>query len=98
MSAHSELCWILSCVATMGQLGRMTQYKDKALKEQLAAEKGNKDSSINVGMFTYPVLQAADILLYKVLFLFFLFIILLSSHIAAYLAVLPPPPLVPSHR
>lgn len=52
--AHSELCWILNCVATMGELGRMTQYKDKS---------SGKDS-IGVGIFDYPVLMAADILLY----------------------------------
>ncbi len=52
--AHSELCWILNCVATMGELGRMTQYKDKS---------EGKDS-VGVGIFDYPVLMAADILLY----------------------------------
>jgi tryptophanyl-tRNA synthetase len=51
---HAELCWLLSCVATMGELGRMTQFKDKS--------KGKE--SVTVGLFTYPVLQAADILLY----------------------------------
>lgn len=52
--AHSELCWILNCVATMGELKRMTQYKDKS---------SGKDS-VGVGIFDYPVLMAADILLY----------------------------------
>lgn len=52
--AHSELCWILNCVASMGELNRMTQYKDKS---------DGKDS-VNVGIFDYPVLMAADILLY----------------------------------
>lgn len=52
--AHSELCWILNCVASMGELGRMTQFKDKS---------EGKDS-VNVGIFDYPVLMAADILLY----------------------------------
>ena len=52
--AHSELCWILNCTATMGELSRMTQYK----------EKGEGKSSVNVGIFDYPVLMAADILLY----------------------------------
>ena len=52
--AHSELCWILNCVATMGELNRMTQYKDK----------GEGKASVNVGIFDYPVLMAADILLY----------------------------------
>ena len=53
--AHSELCWMLNCVATMGELNRMTQYK----------EKGEGKTSINVGIFDYPVLMAADILLYS---------------------------------
>ena len=51
---HSELSWLLECVATFGELGRMTQFKDKS--------KGKE--SVKVGLFTYPVLQAADILLY----------------------------------
>jgi tryptophanyl-tRNA synthetase len=54
--AHSELCWILQGTARMGWLNRMTQWKDKAGK--------NKEGA-SVGLFTYPVLQAADILLYK---------------------------------
>lgn len=56
--AHSELCWILDCVATMGELNRMTQYKDKS---------EGKDS-VNVGIFNYPVLMAADILLYDAVY------------------------------
>lgn len=52
--AHSELCWILNCVASMGDLNRMTQYKDKSEGKE----------SVNVGIFDYPVLMAADILLY----------------------------------
>ncbi len=52
--AHSELCWILNCVASMGELNRMTQYKDKS----------EGKNSVNVGIFDYPVLMAADILLY----------------------------------
>jgi len=52
--AHSELCWILNCIATMGELSRMTQYK----------EKGEGKTTVNVGIFDYPVLMAADILLY----------------------------------
>lgn len=51
---HTELAWILSCVAPMGELNRMTQFK----------EKSERVDSVNVGLFTYPVLQAADILLY----------------------------------
>lgn len=53
--AHSELCWILNCVATMGEMQRMTQYKEKSAGQ----------SSCNVGIFDYPVLMAADILLYS---------------------------------
>lgn len=53
--AHSELCWILNCVATMGETSRMTQYKEKS---------EGKDSC-NVGIFDYPILMAADILLYS---------------------------------
>lgn len=52
--AHSELCWILNCTASMGDLNRMTQYKDKS----------EGKASVNVGIFDYPVLMAADILLY----------------------------------
>lgn len=52
--AHSELCWILNCVATMGEMNRMTQYK----------EKSEGKASCNVGIFDYPVLMAGDILLY----------------------------------
>ncbi len=54
--AHAELTWILSCVARMGELERMTQFKDKG--------KGNIERA-GVGLFTYPVLMAADILLYQ---------------------------------
>jgi len=53
---HAELTWILSCVARMGELERMTQFKDKG--------KGNAERA-GVGLFTYPVLMAADILLYQ---------------------------------
>lgn len=54
--AHSELTWILDCFTGMGEMGRMTQYKDKSAK--LSEER------ISVGLFGYPVLMAADILLY----------------------------------
>jgi tryptophanyl-tRNA synthetase len=54
--AHSELCWMLNCVATMGETSRMIQYKEKS---------HNGDQSTNVGIFDYPVLMAADILLYS---------------------------------
>ena len=53
--AHSELCWILNCIATMGEASRMTQYKEKSEGRE----------SCNVGIFDYPILMAADILLYS---------------------------------
>jgi tryptophanyl-tRNA synthetase len=53
---HSQLAWLLQCTARMGWLNRMTQFKDKSGK--------NREGS-SVGLFTYPVLQAADILLYR---------------------------------
>ena len=52
---HAELTWILNCVARMGELERMTQYKEKARKQE---------ENVSVGLFDYPVLMAADILLY----------------------------------
>lgn len=55
--AHSELTWILDCFTGMGEMGRMTQFKDKS-------ERLNEDR-ISVGLFNYPVLMAADILLYN---------------------------------
>ncbi len=58
---HTELTWILNCVASIGELSRMTQFKDKS--DQL--ESGNKKGFISSGLFTYPVLMAADILVYK---------------------------------
>ena len=54
--AHSELAWILQCTARVGWLNRMTQFKDKSGKNREGA---------SVGLYTYPVLQAADILLYR---------------------------------
>ena len=53
---HSELAWILNCSTYMGELNRMTQFKDKSAKHS---------QNINVGLFDYPVLMAADILLYQ---------------------------------
>lgn len=53
---HTELAWILNCFSTMGELGRMTQYKEKS--------EGKRDS-VSVGLFDYPILMAADILLYQ---------------------------------
>lgn len=57
---HTELAWILSCVCSHGELSRMTQFKDKT--DQLAEK--DKDSLVSAGLFFYPVLQAADILMY----------------------------------
>ena len=55
VSAHSEAAWILSCIARMGWLNRMTQFKEKAGKDKEKA---------SVGLYSYPILMAADILLY----------------------------------
>ena len=55
-SAHAQLSWILSCYTQFGELSRMTQFKDKSQKHP---------ENINAGLFTYPVLMAADILLYQ---------------------------------
>ena len=52
---HSELMWMLSCITGFGEASRMTQFKDKSAKQEAAS----------VGLFTYPILQAADILLYQ---------------------------------
>jgi tryptophanyl-tRNA synthetase len=56
VSAHAELSWILNCFTYMGELSRMTQFKDKSAKHA---------DNINSGLFTYPVLMAADILLFQ---------------------------------
>lgn len=53
---HAELSWVLSCMSYMGQLSRMTQFKEKSQKSE---------ENLNAGLFTYPVLMAADILLYQ---------------------------------
>jgi tryptophanyl-tRNA synthetase len=55
--AHNQLAWVLECITGFGEAGRMTQFKDKS-------QKGGADRT-NVGLFTYPILQAADILLYQ---------------------------------
>jgi tryptophanyl-tRNA synthetase len=57
---HTELAWMFSCVCSYGDLTRQTQFKEKS--EQL---EGKQDGFISAGLFTYPVLQAADILLYR---------------------------------
>lgn len=56
VSAHTELMWILNTMTYMGELSRMTQFKDKSQKSE---------SNLNAGLFTYPVLMASDILLYQ---------------------------------
>ena len=56
VSAHAELAWVLGCSTMFGELSRMTQFKDKSQKYS---------QNINAGLFTYPVLMAADILLYN---------------------------------
>jgi tryptophanyl-tRNA synthetase len=58
---HVELCWILSCFCSYGELQRMTQFKEKSESDKVQ-EKGN---IVSTGLFVYPVLQAADILIYK---------------------------------
>lgn len=79
VAGHAELGWILNTIATMGELGRMTQYKDKTSKniikkkidgeiierrEMTDEEKAEYREGVGVGLFDYPVLMAADILLY----------------------------------
>ncbi len=56
VSGHAELAWILNCYTYMGELNRMTQFKDKSQRHS---------DNINAGLYTYPVLMAADILLYQ---------------------------------
>ena len=56
VAAHAQLTWLLNCVARMSELERMTQFKDKARKQE---------ENVGVGVFDYPVLMAADILLYQ---------------------------------
>ncbi|HBR58256.1 MAG TPA: tryptophan--tRNA ligase [Blastocatellia bacterium] len=56
VAEHAELAWVLACIARMGELERMTQFKDKG--------KGNTERA-GVGLFTYPILMASDILLYQ---------------------------------
>ena len=56
VAAHSELSWVLNTITYMGQLNRMTQFKEKAKKSE---------ENLNAGLYTYPVLMAADILLYQ---------------------------------
>lgn len=53
---HTELCWLLNCVTPLGELGRMTQFKEKSERER---------ENVTAGLLNYPILQAADILVYK---------------------------------
>jgi tryptophanyl-tRNA synthetase len=53
---HTELCWLLNCVTPLGELGRMTQFKEKSERER---------ENVTAGLLNYPILQAADILIYK---------------------------------
>lgn len=53
---HAQLAWVLNCYTYFGEMGRMTQFKDKSARYE---------ENVNVGLFTYPVLMAADILLYQ---------------------------------
>ena len=53
---HSQLCWVMECTVSFGELSRMTQFKDKSAKRE--------GDFISAGLFTYPALQAADIVLY----------------------------------
>ena len=52
---HAELCWIFNCLTTMARLGQLAQFKEKSAKVK----------DVGLGLFIYPVLQAADIMLYK---------------------------------
>ena len=75
VTGHTELAWILTCITPIGELQRMTQFKDKAsklgfqisdaeVKEEIKFEhQGRAQASINAGLLCYPVLMAADILL-----------------------------------
>ncbi|MDO8676451.1 MAG: tryptophan--tRNA ligase, partial [Candidatus Azambacteria bacterium] len=62
ISAHSELAWILNCFIPMGWMERMTQFKEKS--EAMSADRQGKKERVSVGLFDYPALMAADILLY----------------------------------
>ncbi|MCJ7488414.1 MAG: tryptophan--tRNA ligase, partial [Candidatus Aminicenantes bacterium] len=53
---HTELCWLLNCVTPLGELGRMTQFKEKSERER---------ENVTAGLLNYPILQAADILIYR---------------------------------
>jgi tryptophanyl-tRNA synthetase len=62
---HAQLAWVMQCLTGFGEASRMTQFKDKSAR-QAAGEAGNQPTAgVGVGLFTYPILQAADILLYQ---------------------------------
>jgi len=70
--AHAELAWIFNCFTYMGELSRMTQFKDKSAKASAGPEgkegkegKAAQEKNVSVGLFTYPALMASDILLYQ---------------------------------
>lgn len=72
ISAHAEVAWILDTMAQMGELNRMTQFKDKMKKNNICSineisnkDVYNKNKNLNAGLYTYPVLMAGDILLYQ---------------------------------
>ena len=65
VTGHAELAWILSCMTPLGDLHRMTQFKDKTKQQDVETEDPTKRASINSGLLMYPVLMAADILLYN---------------------------------
>ncbi|KAK0099675.1 Tryptophan--tRNA ligase, mitochondrial [Cadophora gregata] len=66
VAAHSELMWILSCTASMGYLSRMTQWKSKlSLSDNTSPLDESSKSKLKLGLFSYPVLQAADILVHR---------------------------------
>tara|TARA_A100001015_G_scaffold279595_1_gene340945 strand:+ start:10253 stop:11284 length:1032 start_codon:yes stop_codon:yes gene_type:complete len=65
VTGHTELAWILACMTPLGELQRMTQFKDKTKQLNHESEDPTKRGSINSGLLIYPVLMAADILLYN---------------------------------
>ncbi|KAE8451829.1 hypothetical protein EG329_002669 [Mollisiaceae sp. DMI_Dod_QoI] len=66
VQAHSELMWILSCTASMGYLSRMTQWKSKlSLSDNTSPLDESSKAKLKLGLFSYPVLQAADILVHR---------------------------------
>lgn len=63
--AHTQLAWVLGCLTGFGEASRMTQFKDKAQGQATDGEPSGALGTASVGLFTYPILQAADILLYR---------------------------------